>query len=661
LSRGPFQKLLIQSFHGRQAQRSLDNIISGKVDQPGPTTAVRLHFDKVDTARVLLQHAEATQAGTKDVGQDRPVDTAMGDEQDLVPTRVRQELCPPGQNAVQETAERLAIEEFRFRGETESEAAEKGMLKGFMPLIAQFAGTDFLQAVKALKMRRLAAEEDRCCFHGALQAAGDDPIPTNIGQGLSGDFRLPPAFGIERHQVRAEGLASGVEVADLAVPDQIHPSPRRRRPFFGCVHRYSLDDRGKRFSVRIRPTMPQTILERREALESFLSGQAQALARIVRACQLTGGASRETWAVDVETDAPPAELELLRAPSRKLITLSSAEVVDLADPEQSMVSAPPSAKRDSGTHALQPSEEPVSKPAEEGPQGKTLLKLILRMDMGGEIYEGALSRAQEFELMRLVHRAGVLVPRPRWVCEDVSVLGAPFFLMDRLEGESVGRRIVKEPALANARQALPRQMGEQLARIHAIDPFQDELVFLPRPMPEQSSSQMALDISARHLWEIGEPHPVLEWAYRWLDRNQPKSIRLALLHGDFRLGNLLIGPEGLRGIIDWEFAHLGDPAEELAWPCVRSWRHGQERLHLGGVGHPEEFLTAYEAVRETKVDRNALRYWEIMGNFRWAVGCIVQANRHLSGQIQSLELASLGRRTCEVELELLELIAKELG
>ena len=122
----------------------------------------------------------------------------------------------------------------------------------------------------------------------------------------------------------------------------------------------------------------------------------------------------------------------------------------------------------------------------------------------------------------------------------------------------------------------------------------------------------------------------------------PATTETVLVHGDFRVGNLMIGPEGLRGVFDWEFAHVGDPAEDLAWPCVRSWRFGQDQLRLGGVGDVEEFFTSYEQASGRAVDRRAIAFWEILGNFRWAIGCIQQAHRHLSGQAVSIELASLG-------------------
>jgi aminoglycoside phosphotransferase (APT) family kinase protein len=289
------------------------------------------------------------------------------------------------------------------------------------------------------------------------------------------------------------------------------------------------------------------------------------------------------------------------------------------------------------------------------------LALVLRRDLGGEILPGALSRAQEFALLQVVHAAGVAAPRPRWLGADAAVLGAPFFLMDRLEGESVGRRVVREPALAEARRRLPAQMAEQLARLHAVPTDLPELTFLSRPPDGRSPALAALAAAVALLRRLQEPHPALELAARWLERRAPASPDRVVVHGDFRVGNLMVGPQGLVGVFDWEFAHVGDPAEDLAWPCVRSWRFGADALRLGGVAAPDEFLAEYERLSGRRIDRERVAYWEALGNFRWAVGCMAQADRHLSGQAVSVELASLGRRTAEVELELLDLIEQAEG
>ncbi len=271
---------------------------------------------------------------------------------------------------------------------------------------------------------------------------------------------------------------------------------------------------------------------------------------------------------------------------------------------------------------------------------------IVRRDMGGEIQDEALSRSSEFAVLQRAFEGGVRVPRPCWLCENPSFLGSPFFVMERLAGESVGRRVVRDPSSA----VLPRQMGEQLAIIHQLS-FEG-LDFLPRPGADQSPAQRALEQTAAQLQRFAEPHPAIELGLRWLSRRVPRCDRLVLIHGDFRIGNLMVASSGLVGIFDWEFAHIGDPVEDLAWPCVRSWRFGQDHLKLGGVGQLDDFLAGYGR----SVDPEAFRFWEILGNLRWAVGCIAQANRHLSGQARSVELASLGRRTCETELEVLNLI-----
>ncbi|HJZ49903.1 MAG TPA: phosphotransferase family protein [Roseiflexaceae bacterium] len=280
--------------------------------------------------------------------------------------------------------------------------------------------------------------------------------------------------------------------------------------------------------------------------------------------------------------------------------------------------------------------------------------LVLRMDLASSMKPDALSRAQEFALLSAAHAAGVLAPRPRWLDADGAALGRPFLLMDRVEGESIGPRVVRRPELAAARERLVAQMATQLARIHALDPA--PLDFLPRPRDTHSPALDALDRTRRVLAAIDLQNPALEFGLRWLERRAPECTQLTLIHGDFRVGNLLVGPEGLNAVIDWEFAHVGDPHEDLAWPCVRDWRFGNDALHVGGVGELAPYLAAYAAASGRVVDRDALHWWEIMGNLRWAATCHVQAQRHLSGADPSVELASLGRRAAEMELEFLTLI-----
>jgi aminoglycoside phosphotransferase (APT) family kinase protein len=128
------------------------------------------------------------------------------------------------------------------------------------------------------------------------------------------------------------------------------------------------------------------------------------------------------------------------------------------------------------------------------------------------------------------------------------------------------------------------------------------------------------------------------------------------VHGDFRIGNVIFGPEGVRAVLDWELAHVGDPMEDLGWICVRSWRFGNDHLPVGGIGTRDELFRAYEAAGGGPVDPQHVHFWEVLGNLKWGIMTIMQAKTHLDGLVRSVELASLGRRTAEMELELLELI-----
>ena len=128
------------------------------------------------------------------------------------------------------------------------------------------------------------------------------------------------------------------------------------------------------------------------------------------------------------------------------------------------------------------------------------------------------------------------------------------------------------------------------------------------------------------------------------------------MHGDYRIGNIIFGPEGVRAVLDWELAHIGDPMEDLGWICVRSWRFGNDEKPVGGIGSREEFFSAYEAAGGSPVEAERVRFWEAFGNLRWGISCIFQAKTYLDGLSPSVEFASIGRRIAETEWELLSLM-----
>jgi aminoglycoside phosphotransferase (APT) family kinase protein len=260
------------------------------------------------------------------------------------------------------------------------------------------------------------------------------------------------------------------------------------------------------------------------------------------------------------------------------------------------------------------------------------------------------SRRLEFELLRAAAAAGVPVPRVRWCEDDPAVLGAAFFVMDFVAGETLARRLLRDPEYQRARAVLPEQLAVALARIHAMD-----VSGLP-PAPDGSPGATELERYAGILRAIApDPHPVFELAFRWLGARVPAPLASALVHGDYRMGNVIAGPEGLRAVIDWELVHRGDPVEDLGWLCVRAWRFGVDDRPVGGLCERERLLDAYARASGRAVDPAALRWWEVFGNLKWGIICIMQAQTFLNG-VQNVELASLGRRTVETELELLELM-----
>jgi aminoglycoside phosphotransferase (APT) family kinase protein len=288
--------------------------------------------------------------------------------------------------------------------------------------------------------------------------------------------------------------------------------------------------------------------------------------------------------------------------------------------------------------------------------GETSQQLVLRRDPPTEMFAGALSRRDEFAVMRAAHASGIHVAHPRWLCTDSSILGAPFFIMDFVPGISIGRKVISMPELATARALLPEQMAQELARIHQINPITHHLAFLPVPRSGHSPAQEAIAQCYELLESLRLDHPAFEFALRWAEQHAPASGRITFIHGDFRIGNLIVDETGLKAVADWEFSHMGDPCEELGYCCMRDWRFGSIHKRLGGIGNREPFLQAYESFSGERVDRQIVTYWEILGNIRWGIICLSQANRHLSGREPNIELASLGRRSAEMQYEMLHLI-----
>ena len=279
--------------------------------------------------------------------------------------------------------------------------------------------------------------------------------------------------------------------------------------------------------------------------------------------------------------------------------------------------------------------------------------MVLRRDPGA--HNISTNRRHEFMVIRAAFDEGIPVPEVFWCSEDPAVLGSAFFIMERIEGETLARRLLRDDAYAPAREVMPAQLAEILAKIHRIDPVKHQLDFLTEPGDNAALTEVKrYEENFRRL--ALEPHPAFELAFRWLLERVPKTPRKSLVHGDYRIGNVIFGPEGVRSILDWELAHRGDPMEDVGWMCVRAWRFGNDQKPVGGLGTREDFFRAYEKSSGLPVDPQAARFWEVFGNLRWGIITISQARTHIDGFVKSVELASIGRRTAETELELLNLI-----
>ena len=280
------------------------------------------------------------------------------------------------------------------------------------------------------------------------------------------------------------------------------------------------------------------------------------------------------------------------------------------------------------------------------------LALIVRRDLGGRMFATALGRADESAVIELACHAGVPAPQPYAYLPDLA--GKPAFVMGCLEGETIGRRIVRETGLADARRALPAQMGRALAAIHAVPVA--SAAFLPGPAAGEGAAAYGLRMLEQELAGVAEPYPAIELGLAWLRRHMPREAPPVLCHGDYRVGNVVVNGAGLVGVLDWEFAHRGHPGEDLTFGAIRAWRFGASARRYGGVGDVAAFLDAYNTARGTAFSERELYWFEVASNLKWAIATVTQARRHLSGQEPSLELASLGRMTAEIELESLSLI-----
>lgn len=279
---------------------------------------------------------------------------------------------------------------------------------------------------------------------------------------------------------------------------------------------------------------------------------------------------------------------------------------------------------------------------------------VLRTDAPSRVATSR-SRPEEFEILRAAHAAGVRVPEPLFCCRDGA--GPDFFVMRRVQGIAAGHRLAKDDALVPDRAALVHELGEALARLHAVRPPVASLGFLGEPPANPALATVAAYRAAldRLAGVRGEAWPALEWGLAWCARHAPVPLAPCLLHRDFRTGNYLVHEGRLAAVLDWEFAGWGDPREDLGWMLARCWRFSRPDREAGGIGAAQDFLAGYAQAGGRETPFAETRYWQAMAHLRWAVIALEQAERHRSGAQPSLELALTAHIVPELEQEILAL------
>ncbi|MFM2073689.1 MAG: hypothetical protein RLZZ623_3953 [Actinomycetota bacterium] len=247
----------------------------------------------------------------------------------------------------------------------------------------------------------------------------------------------------------------------------------------------------------------------------------------------------------------------------------------------------------------------------------------------------------EADVVRAAEAAGMPVPSLIASSNRPDELGSSYMVLTAIDGETIARKILRDDEFSGARSSLTTDLANALALLHAI----------PTTAVEGLVEIDQIGHYRAALEALQQPHPAFELAFRWLEQNRPVSSARSIVHGDFRLGNVIVGSDGLRAVIDWELAHIGDPMEDLGWMCVKAWRFGS-RHPVAGVGEYDELFTAYEQAGGARVDPTSVLWWEVLGTLKWGIMCILQTTAHLSGASRSHELAAIGRRVCENEHDL---------
>ena len=260
----------------------------------------------------------------------------------------------------------------------------------------------------------------------------------------------------------------------------------------------------------------------------------------------------------------------------------------------------------------------------------------------------AIPKNMEAKIQKIVKEYGAPVPEIIMEFSEGAEIGEGY-VMQSVGGETIPRKILRDDSYKNIRNKLTYEIGKSLAQIHKtrLEKLQD----LEKITFSESLEKLFIIYES-----FDQPQPVFDLAFKWLENQKILDYEEVLVHGDYRFGNFIISEKKLESIIDRELAHIGNPMEDLGWLCVRSWRFGNIEKRAAGLGDIDDLIAGYESNSKIKVDKSQLDIWQLYGSLKWGIICMVQTFAHLSGAVNSLEKAAIGRRVSETEFDLMNMI-----
>jgi len=269
----------------------------------------------------------------------------------------------------------------------------------------------------------------------------------------------------------------------------------------------------------------------------------------------------------------------------------------------------------------------------DGDDADRSARLVLRRDPTGEVV--ATARSAEFGLLRALENTPVRAPVVRWLDDAGDHLLRPSMIVDRYDGIATRAALRESDPLGLGRAGqvdLAEQMCDALVQVHQVDVAATGIVdVLPDPGPNPAEHELQEWEAVLNEQEL-EPQPALRLSVHWMRRHlPPPPARQCVVHGDYRPGNVLVKDGRIEVVLDWELSRRGDPVDDLGWYFAPLYR--REHFVADAFG-PAEFLARYESASGTSVDRESLRWWEVMATFRLAVMALTGVRTFCTGEAQ---------------------------